>query len=228
MKMTRIILPLTTLLLCAVPAFADGESERRFLWEEANWKMAGARTRQDFLTASGVYRKLLDAGVRNGPLFYNLGTALLKAGEYDEALAALLRAERYSGSDPEIRQNILLAIAGKEKDKGVSLPWHRAPFFWHYGLSISTRITVSVCAFAAVWLALICRLFLKIPFARRLLILAFIVLVLFGSSVATTINQETDAENRGLPRFQRVQKPAAPPAGPEDARQKTDDKGQQK
>ena len=44
--------------------------------------------------------------MRNGVLFYDLGTALLKAGQADEAFEVLLRAERYLGYNPDVKRNL--------------------------------------------------------------------------------------------------------------------------
>ena len=186
------------LCLCASVVSADNVLERQFIWNEANSRMASAGTQEDFLLAAEVYRKLLDTGVRNGPLFYNLGTALLMAKRYDDAMNAFLRAERYMGSSWDIKRNMLIAAAGEERDKTVSLPWYRVPMFWHFGLAVSTRMTISVCAFTAFWLSLILRSLDSRRLYRPLMILSLIVLVMFGSSVLTTIHQESKSEHRNI------------------------------
>lgn len=181
---------LLVLFLCAPTLYADNVFERQFIWNEANSKMASAGTQEDFLLAAEVYRKFLDTGVRNGPLFYNLGTALLMAKRYDDAMNAFLRAERYMGSSWDIKRNMLIAAAGEEKDETVSLPWYRVPMFWHFGLAVSTRMTISVYAFMAFWLSLILRSLDSRRLYRPLMILSLIVLVMFGSSVLTTLESE--------------------------------------
>ena len=155
--------------------------------------MASARSPDDFLRAAQVYGKLLNRGVRNGPIFYDLGTAFLKADRYEEAQALLLRAERYMGSDPDIERNMMLAMAKGKKDAPVALPWYRFLLFWHYGLSGPVRMTITACAFLCFWLALTLRTLGPRRIARRLLILSLAVLVLFGSSVLTSLHQESVA-----------------------------------
>jgi hypothetical protein len=176
-----------------LPVTADLSAEREFLWDEANSRMVSAQTRDDFLAASLIYRELADKGVKNGALFYNLGVALMQAGEHGQALEAFHRAERYTGSSEDIRRNLLICLAGEKQDEDVSLPWHRFLLFWHYGFSGSVRVAVAAGAFSMCWLALVAGSIGYRRFARPMLVLAFLVLVLFGSSAATTLHLERKA-----------------------------------
>jgi len=185
---------LTSVLICVSVACADNPLEWRFIWNEANSRMAAARTEDDFHLAGEAYRKLLHAGVRNGPLFYNLGTALLKAERYDEAIAALLRAERYMGTTPDIRRNMLIALARRNKDETVALPWYRFPLFWHYGLAVSTRVNITVLAFAALWVSFVLRVLGFRRVFRRMMNLSLVAVIVFGSSAATSLHQEVESE----------------------------------
>ncbi|MBU4201341.1 MAG: hypothetical protein KKG09_07350 [Verrucomicrobia bacterium] len=168
-------------------------SERTFIWNEANAIMESASIPDDFRRAAQTYQKLVDAGVRNGPLFYNLGTALLQAGRYDNALDALARAERYLGRQPDILQNMSIAMARKQKTPNVEWPWYRILLFWHFNLSGSTRTVIAVSAFTLFWLALtLSRLGLRRGM-NVVVILSLLTIVAFGSSMATTWHQEKTA-----------------------------------
>ncbi|MBM4142694.1 MAG: protein BatD [Lentisphaerae bacterium] len=181
---------LLVLALLTRNASGLGETERRFRWNEANAALAAAATPEEALAAARKYRELAADGVRNGPLFYNCGTAMLRARRYDEAVALLLRAERYCGSNDEIKRNMLLAIAARDGSDDAALPWYRGLLFWHYDLGISTRIAIAVLAFAAVWPALLARAFGRARIAAPLLTTALAVLIVFGSSALATLHQE--------------------------------------
>jgi len=189
---TALVLLYSVIPLCVGSSLvlADSDLQRRFLWNEANAKAASAGTEEDFLRAAEAYAELIDSGVRNGPAFYNLGTALLMAKQYDAALTALAKAERYVGRNEDVRQNMRSAIAGKRGTERAWLPWFRLPLFWHYGLPASTRTTVAVSAFAAGWVALILRAMGRHRLSRRLLIVSLFVLTAFGFSVVATLYQE--------------------------------------
>ena len=175
--------------------FAVDVSEQQFLWNEANSIMASAGTSEDYLVAAHVYQNLIDNGVRNGPLLYNIGTALLNAGMYDSAIDALSRAERYLGSYPDIRRNMKIAMArkAKAKKKGAELPWYRILLFWHFRLSGPIRATIAVTAFSVFWLGLTLRLLGLHKGVKTLLISSFLIFIIFGSSVATSWHQEANA-----------------------------------
>jgi hypothetical protein len=179
---------------------SDNPVEFQFLWNEANSKISSAASPEDFAAAAAIYRKLTDIGVHNGIVFYNMGTALLKARQYNEAILSLQRAERYSGSNEDLRHNMLLAIAGKEKNPNVSLPWYRVPLFWHYNLAIATRIVLTVCAFAVFWFAFLIRNLGSTRIYKPLMSVALILLIVFGSSTATSIHQE-ETDSLSYPRI---------------------------
>jgi hypothetical protein len=174
-------------------AGAASPAEREFIWNEANARLASAVKPADFLSAAEAYQRLVDLDVRNGALFYNLGTALLNAERYDDATEALQRAERYTGSRADITRNLQIARARKDKLKTLSPTWDRVVLFWHYGLPCSTRALLAAGAFTLFWIGLTCRLIGWRRAAHAASVLSLIVLVAFASSVATSLHEEANA-----------------------------------
>jgi len=191
----KFTLPLAVIFVFLVASgiSAAPSAHHAFLWDEANSRMAAAGTGNEFLAAARTYAELVKAGARNGRVFYNLGTALLQAGRHEEALAALLRAERYAGADEDIRRNMLVAIAAIEDTDEPSLPWYRLLLSWHYDIPGPTRVTVAVFAFAATWLAMILGVVGARRPSRALLAVSLTLLVLFGSSALASLHQEANA-----------------------------------
>lgn len=194
---------LSRLLFCGLAATLLGPGaarggdaiQRKFLLEEANLKMSCARAPKDFVVAAATYQKLVDSGARNGVLFYNLGTAFLLAEKYDDARKNLLRSELYMGSNWDIRRNLLLAMAGRNRDRDTSLPWYRSLLFWHFDLSGPTRWGIAVASFCAFWIGLSLGTLGFRRLARPIVVVSFVVFVAFGSSVAASLQQEQMAEN---------------------------------
>lgn len=178
---------------CLAASAADS-AERVFAWNEANARMAAAVTTNDFLRAAQAYQQLVAQGVRNGPVFYNLGTALLQAGHTDDALDALARAERYTGYQRDITRNLKIALARKAGRDTTEWPWYRIVCFWHFYLSAPTRLTIAVGAWTVFWLALILRQLGWRRGTAAVITLALATLVIFGSSAATTWHQEATAK----------------------------------
>ena len=150
-----------------------------------------ASTANEFDHAARSLDRLLDLGVRNAPLFYNYGTALLLAGRHQAALNAFVRSERYSGTTWGLKRNMLLATRGAN---GVlsdpRLPWYRAPLFWHFGLPGRTRVTIASVAVLLIWLSLLLRMAGLKESYRTVLGVALAILILFGSSAVTTLYLE--------------------------------------
>jgi len=200
--------PAQALILLLVAALALPGAARAdrmpdaFTWERANQAMAGAHTSEDFLGAARLYNELVRDGARSGPLFFNLGTALLMAGDARNAEAALVRAERALGATPEIRANLRLAIAARTGQPDAPLPPSRIFLAWHYHFSRGLRIWLLLAGWALFWCGLALRLVTPPPagrlrtvsrrraFANLLAGWGGALLLVYGGSVAFTAIQE--------------------------------------
>lgn len=171
-------------------AAAADTVRQRYLWDQATAIVRHARTAEDFLRAAEVYRALIESGVRNEAVFYDYGTALLMGKNYDDATAALTRAERYGGTTPEIERNLRLAAArGGPMDEAV-LPWYRAPLWWHFGMSARTRLAVTAILFAAMWVVIVLRGSRLRRAMAPFMAATTAALVVFASSSAVSVYQE--------------------------------------
>lgn len=161
------------------------------LWDEANAKIAHSKNKHDFLESANLYHYLIKMGIRNGDLFYNFGTALLLAGQYDEALSAFVRAERYHGLTWEIKQNIRCALAGQTKTwEEWHGTWRRYIFFWHYRLGLRLRVFIVISSLLIIAIGLCLRIFFRYRHGIAFIILGTFLAVTFIPSVAVTVIQE--------------------------------------
>ena len=177
--------------LCISEASASTPAERTFIWTESLTDLSSAQTPKEFLAAADTCQKLVDLGVRNADLFYNQGTALLLAERPAAAVVVLLRAERYGGSASDVARNLAIAEARKQ---GLKLPvtsWLRGVFFWHYALNCATRVRITAIAFSVLWIAGAIGLFGLKRTSKALMVVAAVLLILFGSSVLATLQQES-------------------------------------
>lgn len=191
----RLLVILGCAALCVDTAHADNR-RHEFMWNQANAQMAEAESREDFLQAAESYMDLVEDGVRNGPLFYNLGTALLGGELYEPAARTLCRAERYMGSNPDIRRNLALALARGDPHAELALPWYRTFLFWHYALRVPVKSAVCSIAFLLLWLGIAMRSFGARRIAGPLIWVAAVILIVMGSSVVTALHQESVERNR--------------------------------
>jgi tetratricopeptide (TPR) repeat protein len=100
-----ILLPFTFYLLPYLPCFAEVTPEA--LFQQANKLYeTGA-----YAQATESYQAILDSGLKNGYVYYNLGNALLKQKRVAEAILAYERAKRYLPRDEDVTFNLDYARA---------------------------------------------------------------------------------------------------------------------
>lgn len=169
----RTFLSLLLALVCILPATGDTPapqteaSMRDFLWEQATAQAVRAKTQEEFHQAANTYNRLVQDGVRNAPLFLNLGNTLLLAGDGANAAAAFARAERYAGASPETRLGLASASALVNGAGHGDLPWSRTAFFWHYELPCSARVVAALAGWCLLWLGITLRILLARVRERR-------------------------------------------------------------
>ncbi len=64
-----------------------------------------------YLQAAQAYQQLVDLGVVDSALFYNLGNAHFKLGDYGPAIVNYRRAQQLAPRDPDVEVNLALARA---------------------------------------------------------------------------------------------------------------------
>lgn len=90
----------------------------------------------DYACAEDDYRALLDLGVCDGNLYYNIGNTLYRRGRLADAILSWRRAELLLPRDPDIRANLEKA---REKTLDALEPQPAAPafLFWHRSISVA-------------------------------------------------------------------------------------------
>jgi tetratricopeptide (TPR) repeat protein len=160
----------------------------------------------DHARAIALYRALLDQGVENGTIHYNLGNAYLRNGELGRAIAAYRRSESFQPRDEDLRAN--LAFARKMAKDAIRPPGPSAIvetlFFWHYQLSRSELLWTVLAANLLLWSVLLLLQFRRASEALRWIFFSLLLLLtasgvslaihtLFPMRVAVVVPQETDA-----------------------------------
>ncbi|MDP6601270.1 MAG: hypothetical protein QGG74_03895 [Phycisphaerales bacterium] len=144
--------------------------------------------RTAFERSANRFQVLVDEGVENGRLFYDLGNAQLQAGATDKAIAAYLAAERYIPGDGRLAANLEHArtLAGKTDEKASS-SWLSRLAFWHRMLPTRTRLGLAATGWILLWLVLSLRLIGSFSGWRILAIIGAVTSLLFGASVIADI-----------------------------------------
>ena len=178
----------------------------RFIWDQANTQMIHAEAPIDYLKAARSYNRLIKDGIVNAPLLTNLGTALTMAGATDNASIAFERAERYSGTTPEIRSGFIAALARQKESTEVELTWYRTAFFWHYQIPAHRRIIIALSGWSLLWggtlLYLLRKRYLSNPLqfiqtlSESCMITGALIFLIFSASSIFTLFQEKQCQSQ--------------------------------
>src|SRR6476660_7743411 len=150
--MRRIVPSLIALILVSsVDVFAaePGTRERTFL--HALEVFDSAKVSADYSASAARLESLLADGLQNGAVYYNLGNAYYRAGEYGRAIAAYRKARPYRPRDPYLEANLQQALSvapGRLPEPPAQ--WWRHVLFWSGSLSFPEKV---YGAFAATMLA---------------------------------------------------------------------------
>src|SRR5437868_1528783 len=92
-------------------AFAAEPGTRERTFVRALEVFDAAKTPADYRESAALLESLLADGFRNGAVFYNLGNAYFRAGEYGRSIAAYRKAKPYRPRDPYLEANLRQALS---------------------------------------------------------------------------------------------------------------------
>ena len=139
----------------------------------------------DFKAAISAFSEIVDRGIVNGKLFYNLGNAYLKNNDIGHAILWYQRAFKLIPNDPDLKFNYNVALS---RVKDIS-PDNRHPilkiiFFWQYLLSRSVIQWLGVFLNGIFWIVLTLQLIFRKTTFRwvRSMILPVLMIILLTAS----------------------------------------------
>jgi hypothetical protein len=164
---------LTRQLSDALEAFDRGSALLRSAPDEA----LGA-----FRQARDKFQAVVDAGIENGQLYYNLGNTHLRLGEIGRAIADYRRAERLTPRDSRLQANLRFARSLRRDHIVVSgeRTLLQAVFFWHYAVPLRARTTAAMVGYGLFWLLLLVQQFwprVKVGYAALACLAVWVVLL---------------------------------------------------
>jgi len=149
-------------------------------------------SKEMFRRSANRYQLLVDDGVENGKLWYNLGNAQLQAGEIGEAIAAYRSSKMYIPSDGRLSTNLEYArtlVPNQIETKGAISILQRITF-WHTALPTQVRLTIGIVFWFACWTILALRLFRVIPYFKSASITFACLALILGASVGADIAKQ--------------------------------------
>jgi hypothetical protein len=202
--MTRAALIVLVIAILAPVASAELTPEqRRLVLDEAltaydrgieKLQRDPAGAQESFREAAERFELLIDDGVVNGPLLYNIGNARLQAGDIGLAIANYRRAEQFMPGDTRLERNVAharslpriqIAPSGTRALTDALLSWHR-------DTPITARSIVFAVMYVLFWGLVAGFLFYRRSFWIYGAVLAAIVWIACGASIGFDVwGQET-------------------------------------
>lgn len=146
-----------------------------------------------FQEAIDGYQNLIQSGRWNANLFYNLGNAWFRLGNFGEAILNYERALALDPHHPEAAANLSLV-----RDEARALELKPGVLERYLGAATSTQY--SIAASAAFWLALFALAHLFYSPRRSAALITFVVfaMAVFGGAVYALYSLETGGKGRAL------------------------------
>jgi tetratricopeptide (TPR) repeat protein len=116
-----------------------------------------AEAKQAFSAAAQKYQTLVDSGVANGKLYFNLANAYLQSGSLGRAIANYERAERLLPGDRAVLGNLqyVRSLLPEANTAEAETSMSQTLASWNTAVPLNTRWTLALVAWNAVWLAAI-------------------------------------------------------------------------
>jgi tetratricopeptide (TPR) repeat protein len=163
--MHRIVPTLIAAILALLgDAFAAEPGMREHTFMRALELFDVAKTPPEYRASAALLESLLADGFRNGAVYYNLGNAWFRAGEYGRAIAAYRKAKPYRPRDPYLEANLRQALSVAPGHLAEPPPpWWTHVLFWSGWLSFPEKAYAAFAGFVLAALAASAALLLHRP-----------------------------------------------------------------
>jgi tetratricopeptide (TPR) repeat protein len=151
-------------------------------WEEAFFKANQAYKEGKFQEAVKGYRKLLEAGHKDGDLYYNLGNAHLRLGELGRAILAYERARILMPRDADLLFNLRYALDQRQDAVQEDKSMLATAFFWLDTVNMRELFWTFAALNVIFWMIVLLRLFNRSDLAYYFLLIVAIMWAIGGIS----------------------------------------------
>ena len=175
-----------------VLAIEPGSRERTFVRSLELFE--SAQTNDDYRASARELESLLEDGYRNGAVYYNLGNACFRAGEFGRAILNYRKAKPYRPRDPYLSANLQQALAAAPGRLPESpRPWWTHVLFWTDWISFPAKAAVTCIGLSLAAMMLATGVFFRVPRLHAISTGLLVFSIAFGIDVTLTSDDVTDS-----------------------------------
>lgn len=106
-----------------------------------------------YLESAEKFQSLVNAGIRNAKLYYNLGNVHLRLGNVGTAILNYRRAQQFDVSEPQLKNNLEFArsLCRTQIEQAGRSKLVQFAFFWHYNTNSRSRLLLLAAAYVGFW-----------------------------------------------------------------------------
>lgn len=176
------------LVLLVQSSYAIASDTRSQIFVRAQALFDNAKSPEDYRSSASEFEKLLVDGFECGAVFYNIGNAYFRAGEYGRAIINFRKAKTYRPRDAYLEANLQQAIAmAPGRLMPLPKPWWNHVLFWTEWFSFPRKVLLTSIGLSLTACLLVIATWLQ---RSQLYLLAGVVLIL-----ATAIGLEMAINN---------------------------------
>lgn len=140
-----------------------------------------------YRSALAGFEGVVNSGVRNGHLYYDIANTHMRLGDVGRAIANYRRAQKLLPGDQDVNRNLAFArsLCELRIEPRPTTAILRTLLFWHYDYSPTSRLYAAVVAYVVFWGVLILLLFVRrrVPALNAVAVIAGLVAGSAGISV---------------------------------------------
>lgn len=175
------------MIMTAWPVGAETGADPATLFLKANESYQHG----DYLIAQDLYHKLLDAGIRNGKVHFNLGNALFRQGKTGEAIQHYLLARQFMPRNEDLEANLGYARQqAEDRIEPASSGVLRKLFFWYDRLTVKEMAWAFLACNLFFWSGLALKLFVRRPAVNWLVLAPLLCGLTLGGTAAIRVLNE--------------------------------------
>jgi hypothetical protein len=175
------------MILTAWPMRAEANADPATLFLKANESFQQG----DYRTAQDLYQQLLDSGIKNGKVFYNMGNTLFRQGKIGAAIQNYLLARQFIPRNEDLEANLGYARQrAEDRIEPASSGGFWKLFFWYDRLAIKEMVWTFLICNILFWSGLALRLFIPRPAVTWLVLVSLVCGLTMGGTAATRMINE--------------------------------------